>query len=272
MKQVKPLFIMGNKRCGTSLLVKLLNLHPNLFVTHESDIIWILYQAKKSNPSEFKTYPWDGPLGMQATLTACRSILHSCLDTLSQKGGVARAFFSVQEHLMRYGSPVQQSCKKSNLAWIGDKKPVQHGDPRLRGFIGTHFPNAHFLHIVRHPRSVVFSMIRAAKTWQQGVPRYWRGTSQEILERWVIHEEWVLKAKSLNRGLIHTLRLEDLCEEPVEKMADVFEFLAMAMSKEIVERIRELVSPTLNHKYNTLPFRVSSRANRIMKIYGYQCD
>ena len=31
----KPVFFIGNKRSGTSLLVRLMNLHPEVFVTHE---------------------------------------------------------------------------------------------------------------------------------------------------------------------------------------------------------------------------------------------
>jgi hypothetical protein len=39
-----PLFIVGNKRSETSQLVRILNLHPQVFEYHESDISWILYQ------------------------------------------------------------------------------------------------------------------------------------------------------------------------------------------------------------------------------------
>ena len=41
---IYPLFIIGNKRWGTSQLVRMLNLHPLMFVSDESDISWILYQ------------------------------------------------------------------------------------------------------------------------------------------------------------------------------------------------------------------------------------
>jgi len=34
----RPLFLVGNKRSGTSQLVRLLNLHPKIFVAHESDV------------------------------------------------------------------------------------------------------------------------------------------------------------------------------------------------------------------------------------------
>jgi LPS sulfotransferase NodH len=41
----RPLFIMGNKRSGSTLVTDLLNAHPRVFVSHESDVAWLLYQA-----------------------------------------------------------------------------------------------------------------------------------------------------------------------------------------------------------------------------------
>ena len=36
---MKTVFVVGNKRSGTSLLVRLLNAHPGVYVSHESDIL-----------------------------------------------------------------------------------------------------------------------------------------------------------------------------------------------------------------------------------------
>ena len=40
---INGLFIVGNKRSGSTHLMRLLNLHENIFVTNESDIVWVLY-------------------------------------------------------------------------------------------------------------------------------------------------------------------------------------------------------------------------------------
>ena len=269
MNQVKQLFIMGNKRSGTSLLVKLLNLHPEVFVTHESDIIWIMYQARNGQPSDFRCYPLDGPWGMYATLKACYHILQFFNFGNSEVLTVAKTFFNVQRHLMKFGSMVQEPHNKTTLAWIGDKKPVQHCDPKLRLFMHEHFPNARYFHIVRDPRAAVASMIKAAKTWPQGGPKYWNKTPQDILDRWAIHEEWVLQSKSQENSPIHTLRFEDLCKEPVKNMAHVFEFLGMSMSRKIADQISVLVNTDPNRKYESCQLPILTRASRIMKIYGY---
>lgn len=272
MTKANPLFIMGNKRSGTSLLVRLLNLPPEVFVTHESDAVWILHQARDAQPAQYACYPWDGLLGMEATLQACRHILESLPAGRLVSDTAAETFFSIQEHLMNHGSAVQQPHRKTNLAWIGDKKPVQHSDPEIRASMRAWFPHARYIHLVRDPRAVVASAVEAARTWNRGVPQYWRQLPEDVLERWVIHEEWVLQAKSLETSPIHTLRLEDLCEEPVKKMAELFDFLELETPPGIAESICQLTNPTPNRKYESFNLPISPRAARIMQCYGYHRD
>src|SRR3954469_6301054 len=132
---MEQLFFMGNKRSGTSLLVKLLNLHPEIATTHEADIVWILYQMQQGWPGQFECYPWDGPTGMKRTLQTCGTLLRTCALNGSRPGDV---FQLVEEQLSSQDKPEQKSVHK----WIGDKKPVQQSDPEIRPFMRKHFPNA----------------------------------------------------------------------------------------------------------------------------------
>src|SRR3954454_6758131 len=104
------LFFVGNKRSGTSLLVELLNFHPDVFVTPESDIVWILYQMRGGWPETFQCYPWDGPAGMNRTLEAAGTILknaghngNACANAngnaRADNEGVPGLFVQVQERL-----------------------------------------------------------------------------------------------------------------------------------------------------------------------------
>jgi sulfotransferase family protein len=262
------LFLMGNKRSGTRLLVQLLNLNPKVFVSDESDIIWILYQLYNGMSGQLRCYPWDGPVGLDATVKAANHVLESFLHRTSEKGSVFRTFLSVQEHLMRYGSSIQQPYNKTNLAWIGDKKPVQHSDPELRAFIRKNLPNARYIHILRDPRYVVTSMIRALRDIKP-VPHYWRKAPLELFDRWASHEEWVLQAKTMEGNVIHTLRLEDLCKEPVKEMAGLFNFLELDMPQGIADQVRALIGPNPNRKYESFQLPVPQRVAKIMKLYGY---
>jgi len=187
---MKAFFITGNKRSGTSQLVRLLNLHPNIFVSHESDIIWILSNFYNNKP--FSPYVWDSPLGMEYTLKTCRHIL--------DKNKTPREnFFAVQLHLMERGSPWLPQMMKKDLIWVGDKKPFQHADPKLIEFILDIFPEAYFIHLVRHPFAVALS----ADKFKKRHGDIWLDlTLEEKVERWAIHERWVLELKQkVNLGI-----------------------------------------------------------------------
>src|SRR6185369_13955900 len=106
MMDCKAMMLIGNKRSGTSHLVRLLNLHSEVFVTHESDVVWIIYQLAKRLP--FSCYPWDGPLGMEATLKVCSEIIQEQQDHPFAEGTVARLFDRIERQLMTRGSEVQQ--------------------------------------------------------------------------------------------------------------------------------------------------------------------
>src|SRR5690242_3352977 len=127
MLNPRSLFLLGNKRSGTSHLVRLLNLHPAVFVAHESDVIWILYQM--ANGLLFHCYPWDGPRGMEATLKQCADLLDCEAVTSRPMTTIPELFNRILLRVMEQGSAVQQRYVKGELGWIGDKKPVQHADP-----------------------------------------------------------------------------------------------------------------------------------------------
>lgn len=263
----EQLFFMGNKRSGTSLLVKLLNLHPEIFTTHESDIVWILFQMQNGWPGKFKCHSWDGPLGMNRTLELCEEQLRSAPD-LTAPGKVFETFLKVEAKLMQCPPDNTEANRRKVPKWIGDKKPVQQCDPEIRPFMRRHFPKARYLHSVRNPRAVVASKLEAAKNWPV-VPEFWKRGPDEILERWAVHEQWVLQAKASEEVPILTIKFEELCENPVEGMEEIFNFLDLTLPGSIADRIRKDVHPNPNLKYETAPLPASARAAEIMEVYGY---
>jgi hypothetical protein len=260
-----PVFFIGNKRSGTSLLVKLLNLHPDIFITPESDIIWILYQAQQGWPKEFRTYPWDGPVGMWRTLETAASVFESARTSAGGCMSVRQMFDLVQEHLRLALDPEAHSKAP---VWIGDKKPVQHCDPELRPFIQQHFPDARYLHIIRNPNAVVASKQNAAKHFKSP-PSYWHESPAAILKRWAIHEEWVLQARESKSIPLLSLKFEELCQEPVEQMRQVFNFLGLDMPGRIARMIAHEVRRNPNKKYDSPAIPEISLARKIIEFYCY---
>jgi len=252
---IRPLFIIGNKRSGTSHLVRLLNLHPHVFVSHESDIAWILYQFHRNRP--FRAHAWDSEKGMRFTLESAGHLLQ-------RNRAPSENFMAVQRHLMEKGTPWLGPLKKPDLLWIGDKKPFQHTDPRILSFILNQLPDAHFLHIVRHPFDVVASSDRFNRTrdgdfWLEFSPR-------EKMERWAFHEKRVQTLRQTLKDRVHSLRYEDLCRRTRHELSAVFKFLGVAP---IPQALEEASRQTIPAVHPTRVIQCSAEAARIARLHGY---
>lgn len=251
----RPLFIVGNKRSGTSHLVRLLNLHPRVFVSHESDVVWALYLFSHNQP--FRSHPWDSDRGLRHTVDSCADLF--CRDRSPREN-----FLAIQRRLMEAGTPFLPPQSKYELRWIGDKKPFQHADPRLVSFILEHFPDAYFVHIVRHPYSVALSSDRFNE--RRGGD-FWLGlTREEKVHRWTFHEQRVLSLRDTLPGRVHSLRYEDLCERTAEELSRVFAFLQLPSTSDMLE---EAVRQTRSAPRHTAVIECSAETTRIAGRYGY---
>jgi LPS sulfotransferase NodH len=297
MQRPKPLFVIGSKRSGSTLMANLLNAHPRVFVSHESDILWILYQARNGPPARYVRHPLDSELMMSSTVRGCRRILDS-LGHPPTREQVVEAFHRVQERVMDeyFRPPLKQRIKravlkagkdrsprnlwrafrqqtelprKRDLAWTGDKKHAQYLDPDLQPFIRAHFPDARYVHVVRDPRGAVASVMEAARKWDV-MPDYFRGTVEQVLERWAINEEWVLRMKETDAEAIFTVRLEDLWREPHAIAGRLLDFLELETTDDFAAQVPQLIHPRdPNEKYASFALPEVPRASRIMEIYGY---
>ncbi len=253
--RTRPLFIIGNKRSGTSQLVRVLNLHPQIFVSHESDIIWILYQFHHQLP--FQAHALDSALGMHQTLETAGNLLRLEKSPLENFG-------SVQTALMEEGTPWLAAQKKTDLLWIGDKKPMQHTDSELLTFILQQFPEAHFLHIVRHPFEVVAS---SDKFNQTSNGDFWLNLSpEEKADQWASHEQQVLLLRQILPARIHSLRYEDFCLNTEKELSDVFKFLQLEPDSRIFKQAARQTYPLIR----AIPkLRCSKQVMDVAAIYKY---
>lgn len=252
---MRPLFIIGNKRSGTSQLVRMLNLHPRVFVSHESDIIWILYQFHHGQA--LGPHAWDSDRGLQITLATSGHLLR-------RDASPRENFFHVQESVMACGTPWLPAQLKTGLQWIGDKKPMQHTDPVLRTFVRAHFPDARFLHPVRHPFDVVASSDRFNQTVDGD---FWLGLSAaEKLARWTFHEQQALQLREELPDRVHTLRYEDFCRHPERELSAIFEFLEVEPDPAALrEAARQTRPPT--RAVAAIPY--ATETERVASTYGY---
>ena len=252
---IRPLFIIGNKRSGTSQLVRILNLHPQVFVSHESDIAWILHQWLQDRP--LVAHEWDSDRGLRTTLAAGGHLLRRDATPLAN-------YQAVQLALMEKGTPWLPAQQKPEVLWVGDKKPMQHTDPAVLAFLLQHFPEARFLHIVRHPFVVAASSDRFNETADGD---FWLGLSTgEKVERWAYHEEQVRQLREKLPARVHTLRYEDLCRHTERELAGVFQFLQLTPDPAV---LREAARQTHPLPRPIPPLPCSPAATRIAADYGY---
>jgi len=252
---MKTLFFIGNKRSGTSQLVRLLNLHPQVFVSHESDVMWILYQFHNDIP--FASHPWDSLKGMKMTLDACGNIM-------KRNSSPQENFFALQRCVMEKGNAWLPPMQKRYLRWIGDKKPFQLTDPFLLDFVLQLFPDAHFIHLVRHPFDVAMSAEQFNKT---PYGDFWKNlTLEEKVIRWTFHEKQVLDFKRSGKARVLDVLYEDLCQHPGSELVKIFKFLNMDIRKQLVRKAQKDMHcvirnrPSISHNSETLD---------IMQLYGY---
>jgi len=248
----KAVFMVGNKRSGSTQLMTLLNLHPNIFVSNESDIIWILYRFH--NNLEIIPYQWDTPVGMNRALEQCQ-------DLLSKDKTPFENFVTFQTTLMKEGFIKTTPVNKEKLLWIGDQKPFQQIDPELMPFIKENFPDAKFIHLIRHPFPVI-------KSSQVFVGQLWKGMSdEEILKRWTMHEQWVTQEKEKNEVPILDVKYEDIISHTQREMVRMFDFLEVTYNENILKEARKITRSMikLHPRFSCPP-----ETQAIMEQYGYK--
>src|SRR4051794_125354 len=118
----RPLLFVGNKRSGTSVMVRVLNMATAVAVTPESDVMWALYQMHHGQP--LRRHEWDGAVGLSATLRACPWITQGH-DRERTKAEIRELFLRIQSAVLNRADPAKAS-RLGELSWLGDKKPVQH--------------------------------------------------------------------------------------------------------------------------------------------------
>ncbi|RKZ49168.1 MAG: hypothetical protein DRR16_32140 [Candidatus Parabeggiatoa sp. nov. 3] len=254
MSKIKTVFIVGNKLSGSTQLMKLMNLHPNIFISNESDILWILYRFH--NDLDIVPYQWDAPKGMNATLEQYR-------DLLSKDKTPLENFITLQTKIMQNGFITTKPMPKEYLLWIGDQKPFQQIDPEIVPFIKAHFPCTRFVHLVRHP----FPVVRSAKLFPTDDLVWKTMPEEEILKLWTMHESWVNIEKEKRELPMIDIKYEDLITNTQREMARLFDFLKLGYDKAILTEARKITRSTIK-LHTSLPCPIETEA--VMFQYDYK--
>ena len=247
-----------------------LNLHPDLYVTYETDIIWILYHLYEHR--RFQFYPLDLPHSTVHTLRSCVAILNRTGEL-----SPSECYWACQSHLVTVGTPWMKPIdRKVNI--LGDKKPNQHSEPYINDWLAEYFPNARYVHIVRHPYDFVRSVPRLPNAFDLGACYGSPGADdlEKVIAAWTYFEQRVLEEKAKERFPIYTVRFEDFTVNPGPYLGELWRFCGLTIPSELQARIDAGdtfdVQPGGRHTHlPAVPFSVNlpPETVRLMELYGY---
>jgi hypothetical protein len=233
-----PLFVVGAPRSGTSLLYKLLCLHP--------EAAWISNWSRRApavpaiaalnrlarRPSPRRRSVWFGSDAANAYVYGRRRPLWERLYPMPVEGEPLYRHCGIgQGAADRPAEDRQAACLRRAFAglqrWSGGRVLVSKriANNQRIPFLTAAFPDARFLHLIRDGRAVAYSLSRV-DWWEDGVvwwygdtPRRWRERGGDPWELVATH--WVRELASIGEGLATVapdrrleLRYEALVGEP----------------------------------------------------------
>lgn len=252
---MRHLFFVGNKRSGTTLLTRLLNVHPNVFILQETDVPWILFQMQRV--CQLQAYAWDDGFLMRKSFLAYGDML----DSTDPEGSLLKVAQHVSQHGGHPGHS-QPPVGRRDLQVIGDKKPYTYADPAVHRWLKDTFKEAMFVHVYRHPWASISSM------HETGLIAWWRRPIPEVIKGWVQHEQRALEAADIS------IRYEDLCQDPVEYLNRIYSLLLLdrLSSVEETQVLASVRKETYGERQLIEDFPYSDDLLELMDGYGYERD
>ena len=211
-KFLGPLFIIGMNRSGTKLLRNLLNQHPRISIpTIESYFIPYLIN-KFGNPPQFEDDNEFQNFYDALTKTTFFGNMQSMglslsKEYLEQEVADRTSWSAIFEVIFKFYIPQE---KDKDVIW-GDKTPQYL--PRIK-LLKTLYPQAKFIHIIRHPGDYCIS---AKKAWGKSIYR--------SANSWRVEIE---KAQRDSRDFADDyleVFYENLVEEPQKVLSKICDFL-----------------------------------------------
>jgi hypothetical protein len=251
-KIIKPIFIVGTGRCGSTVFHRLLAAHPQLMwlsgvsYSYPKKPVWnqmavravgnpVLRQlvGRWVRPGEQYRF-WD--TYAYGFSEPCRDLVRSDVSARVKKQ--VRAAFE----------PMLTSKRNRLLIKIT-------GWPRI-GFLSEIFEDAKFIHIVRDGRAVASSLLHVHfwRGWYG--PQGWRAglLSAEDQATWERYDrsftalaglEWRIQMRameaarrSVDPSRFYEVKYESFCQQPLDTYRRVLEFAELPQSKELEERVK----------------------------------
>jgi hypothetical protein len=197
-QMLPPFWVVGSPRSGTTFLAKVLDQHPEVFLTNETRVMLLVSRLLNRHTTQ------------RRLLATNKDVI---VETLWRE--VPRL---VEQMYIDQGA-------EPGMRW-GDKYPQYvdgNHDPEAIATIDRLFPEGQYIHIIRDPRAAVGSI--KEKGWQslEGSVLAWRNH--------VAHGRDFGLSIGLDR--YHELRYEDLVSDGQAAVRSIFDFLGLAWDEDV---------------------------------------
>ena len=237
---VKPVFVVGSPRSGTSILAWCLGHHPNFFPVPESN--------------------WMGDFAVNVAVAHQIGSARGDYSILSAMDIRDEEFFaafgrSINELVMGHRRDLEMnrensnSPSKVNLRWLeatsmaaGPKARWVDGTPEyslhIRG-LRKLFPQARFVHVFRDVDAVVRSMVNFDRA--TGIQLV--ANEEDAYKYWLRTVKACLKAEeAYGPHVVYRLRYTALLENPVSTLRSLLDFLGEPYSAKCLEPLSERIN------------------------------
>ena len=209
-----PFFVLGSVRSGTTMLRHILERHPALICPEETHLFrW---------PYPFGTPDFRNVVANNRTLRRHREIDGISEETFAE---MLAASSTRRALIGRYMEAYAERRKPEATRWFEKSPQNVYGIQLIRGL----FPEARFVHIVRHPLEVV-SSLKLGKVMKvpsvAGAANYWLEAVSAIRAFTESHD-----------GKVWQARYEDFTNQPRRHLRDLFAFLDQPLDEAVTENL-----------------------------------
>jgi len=217
-------FIIGTGRCGTTLLAKMLNAHPDICVPHELQIL----MEEDGNGRRLREVFESGDHASFVAEDFIRLIEKRCPYKIHE-------YFDLESFFHGRTYPETDLCQLATdlftaIANSKGKSYLLEQTPWYGQHISTItklFPGAKFIHVIRDGRDVAISFARTP---------WWSKDVLENLSRWEREVSVILRDSSLHLqpDQVHLVRYEDLVIRPENTLEEVCRFLGVTYEADML--------------------------------------
>lgn len=218
----RPIFVVGMYRSGTSILTWALGQHPNIWALEETGFLPIVSNATAA--------AWIRASNAARSFSSVYELSSARFNAHFSRAVDALMMELAKEHAMRCTIERANNCAPDFDPRIQALRSL--GSPKQRWVDGTPenivaiaqlsqlFPEARFIHIVRHPIHVAASMMHFDKIG--GNPM----TAADAAQKWYDRVKLgYLSERALGSKVIMRVSYDDLTANPVSILNRIFAFL-----------------------------------------------